>query len=249
MGLSAELARTIETFADAEATATDIDQAWRHVVELPARSIAGCDGASVCIRARTMVCLASSDERSHELDLLQHRTDRGPCPAAAVTSSVQHTGDIYAERRWPVFTKPAAASGIRSIVAMPLVHDGRTLGTFSLYGTERRAFDAVAHQAAQLLAGHVARALVARARLSAADRHLVDVREARPMGASPGCRGELERAQALLMTRYRISSALAYDLLKQSSQQLNVKLREVTHHVVTTGEIPTSDSRSATPTT
>src|SRR5688500_10268387 len=117
MGLSAELAQAVATFSDEAATAAEIDRAWSLIVELPTRAIPGCDGASVCVRARTMVCLAASDDRCHQLDLLQHRTDRGPCPAAAATGSAQHTGDIYAERRWPVFTKPAASLGIRSIAA------------------------------------------------------------------------------------------------------------------------------------
>ena len=40
------------------------------------------------------------------------------------------------------------------------------------------------------------------------------------------------------MYRYRLTATAAFELLRTSSQELNVKLREVVEQVVDTGDLP-----------
>jgi AmiR/NasT family two-component response regulator len=46
------------------------------------------------------------------------------------------------------------------------------------------------------------------------------------------------RAEGVLMEREHITAHAAFDLLREASQHLNTKLREVAQQVVDTGEVP-----------
>jgi AmiR/NasT family two-component response regulator len=46
------------------------------------------------------------------------------------------------------------------------------------------------------------------------------------------------QAQGILMERERLSADQAFDILRVASQRLNVKLLEVAHRLVETGESP-----------
>jgi AmiR/NasT family two-component response regulator len=51
-------------------------------------------------------------------------------------------------------------------------------------------------------------------------------------------RDVIGQAKGILMERRRLSAGEAFDVLRRSSQQLNLKLAEVAQHLAETGELP-----------
>lgn len=56
-------------------------------------------------------------------------------------------------------------------------------------------------------------------------------------------RQRIGRAVGILVERYEISEDQAFEVLKESSQRRNVKLRDVAFQLVETGELPDAQGR------
>jgi hypothetical protein len=109
---------------------------------------------------------------------------------------------------------------------------GETIGALTLYGRLPRAFGATVRARALKFATVAAHALsVAHVRDQAAGR-LEDLQRALTT------RELIGQAQGILMERERITAEQAFDVLRVASQRLNVKLFEVAHRLVETGESP-----------
>jgi hypothetical protein len=111
--------------------------------------------------------------------------------------------------------------------------DGAPPGTGSLniYGLTPDAFDEDAVEIGAILAAHAslaARAVGERASLEQLDRHLEEALLSRDV---------IGQAKGILMERLKTTPEKAFEILKDSSQRLNLKLREVARNVAETGEM------------
>lgn len=78
-----------------------------------------------------------SDPQAVELEQLQLGLGEGPCLEAHRTGTVVVAPDLWAEaERWPVYASSAAALGIRSVHAFPLLMGGIRLGVMDVYRRE-----------------------------------------------------------------------------------------------------------------
>jgi AmiR/NasT family two-component response regulator len=73
---------------------------------------------------------------------------------------------------------------------------------------------------------------------TAAHSHEEEERKAVQLQAALATREMIGQAQGILMERERISPDHAFDILRQASQHLNIKLRVVAQGLVDTGERP-----------
>ncbi|MFB9924578.1 GAF and ANTAR domain-containing protein [Amycolatopsis halotolerans] len=79
--------------------------------------------------------VASSDEGTRMLELLQLQTEQGPCLDAYRSGQSVTIEDIAAEAvRWPNFARMAGAAGFRSAQAIPLRLRKQVIGTLNLFG-------------------------------------------------------------------------------------------------------------------
>jgi hypothetical protein len=98
----------------------------------------------------------------------------------------------------------------------------------NLYGRHPAVFDEYSQAVGGLLAAHAAIALSAVREQERAD-HLEDaLRSSREIGMAIG----------VLMGRDTMTRETAFGLLRQTSQHLNRKLREIAAEVVDTGQLP-----------
>jgi AmiR/NasT family two-component response regulator len=74
--------------------------------------------------------------------------------------------------------------------------------------------------------------------LSVAHSHENEERRAANFHAALSSRETIGEATGILMERERITPEQAFDVLRQASQHLNVKLREVAQNLIDTGEDP-----------
>jgi GAF domain-containing protein len=135
--------------------------------------------------------------------------------------------DTQTESRWPTWAAIAATIGYRSMIGVPLDTTERTIGTLNLYDSRPHHFATADLQVAHILARHAAIALSR-------------VRESDNLWRAIDSRKLIGQAQGILMERYDLDDARAFEVLRRYSQDHNVKLREVAQRVVDTRTLPDS---------
>lgn len=228
----AEIARAL--FAPDSTTAT-----LQRIVDVAASTIDGCDLAGILvIEDGEVVTAAASDPLVHRLDQLQAETGEGPCLDASSTGSSYYAADIADDRRWRTFGPLAAEVGVRSVLAHFLSPDRSS--ALNLYARRPGAFGPTDRTQGVLFATLAQLALGSASEREADDQRAVEFRDALRS------RELIGQAQGILMEREHLTADQAFDVLRQSSQRLNVKLRAVAESFVRTGEAPPRPSRRST---
>ena len=151
--------------------------------------------------------------RSRIVDAIQAEVGEGPCVDAVREPEVFVTGDLTSER-WPQFSRRAHdETGVMSILSIRLFVERDTMGALNLYSRAADAFDASDVALAAVFATHAAMAMTAARREANLERKA----ESRISSAGP-------RASSC---RCGTSATTSFDLLRQASQQLNIKLSAV----------------------
>ena len=209
-----------------------VDETLDHVVRLAVATIEGCDVAGVFLAERDGITTrAHTSPLVADIDALQHRTDEGPCLDAVTDGIPYYASDLVQEHRWPKFSPLAAAAGIRSVFAVPLLTPG-PVGALNLYAHLPEAFGVVDRARGVLLAA------LASSAVSNAQTHADEERRAANLQAALITREVIGQAQGILMERERITATQAFDVLRRASQHLNRKLHEIAETLVDTGEGP-----------
>jgi hypothetical protein len=207
----------------------DVDETLQLAVDLASELIVGCDLADVMFwQAGGATTPVSTDPLALALDAVQAEAGEGPCVLAATAEPIVVANDLANDDRFPVFGPRAATLGARSALSYQLFPDreqGARLGAMNVYGRRTDAFDADAVEIGAVFATHCATVLAA-----------VIAREG--FEAALASRDVIGQAKGILMERHRLTATGAFELLRQGSQELNVKLREVAQHVVDTGVLP-----------
>jgi GAF domain-containing protein len=109
--------------------------------------------------------LVATAEEIAVLDAVQYVAG-GPCVEAAETDRVnEFEPDLLNEDRWRLFAEATAAHAVHSTLTLPVLSDGRVVGTVNLYAASRRAFVGQHEQLAEVFGAWAAGA-VANADLS-----------------------------------------------------------------------------------
>jgi transcriptional regulator with GAF, ATPase, and Fis domain len=180
-------------------------------------------------QAATVAC---SDDLGSEVNHLQYTLGEGPCLAALQAGLAMQVEDAAAERRWPSFCGQAAARGVRSVLALPLIAQDQTVGVLNLYALAAAAFGADETQRAEQFAETAAGALALGLRL------VSYAALTEQLQASLASRAVIDQAVGIIMAQQRCTQDAAFAALRSASQHRNVKLREVAREVVAdiTGE-------------
>jgi GAF domain-containing protein len=230
--LTSELALDFSQTARVLFGAGDVGETLSQVAKLAVVTIEACEFAGIFLVKRGgLESTAHTDPLVLELDELQRRFGEGPCLDAVTHGVTLYADELSDDPRWSEFGPEAMARGIRSVLAVPLLGDG-TLGALNLYARFRQAFGVVDRARGLLLAAMGGLAA------SAARTHEDEARRAENLQAALVTRELIGQAQGILIERERITADQAFGILRQASQHLNIKLREVAQNLVDTGERP-----------
>ena len=124
--------RIVETFVELADTMVDNFDVIEFMHRLVERSMELMDCAEVGLllanAAGSLQVMASSGERSEALELLQSRTEEGPCLECYRDSRLVFSEDLAADTgRWPTFAPAAVQNGIKSVHAIPMRVHSRTM--------------------------------------------------------------------------------------------------------------------------
>lgn len=184
-------------------------------------------GAGVTlVREGKKVTAAYTDDVVKDADTLQYELDEGPCLAAWHDATSYRIDSMADETRWPRWAPAAAAMGMASSISVPLLVRGDSIGAMKVYSTHPMAYDdshvrqlqMFAEQAAIVLAN--VQSYVQTQELS---DHLKEALKTRQL---------IGQATGIVMAREGVSAEEAFAMLRQASQNANVKLRDIAKNLV-----------------
>ena len=238
------LARVFADIAEQLYNANSFDDVLLRIANAAVSTIAGCRMASVTLCERSEYrTAASTDPAATAVDHAQYQSDEGPCLDAVDAPMVY--AQSFPDERWPTLASRPTESGVQSALSYRLAaassgtaDSGR--GSLNSYGVIPSAFNDTAQEIGFILAAHAsvaARAVDERSTVQSLGRDLQQALLSRDV---------IGQAKGILMERLEITPEDAFDLLRRSSQNLNVKLRDVARRLAETGEFRmTRTSRSA----
>ena len=212
--------------------ADSFDDVLLRIADAAVSTVAGCQMASVTLSERSGYrTAASTDSAATAVDHAQYQAHEGPCLDAVNAPMVY--AEAFPDERWPTLASRPTESGVHSALSYRLATaSGGTSdsggGSLNSYGVTADAFSDTAQEIGLILAAHAsvaARAVDERSTLQNLGRGLQQALLSRDV---------IGQAKGILMERLKITPEDAFDLLRRSSQHLNVKLREVARGVAET---------------
>jgi len=175
--------------------------------------------------------VSASDEHARFVELLQAHTEQGPCVESIHTGGVVNSPDLAAEtERWPEFVPAAMRAGFRSIHAIPMRLDGRTVGGVNLLHTSTWTLSRSDEMLARVLADLATLGLAQERDLRRADRLAEQTLQ------SLNDRVELAQAVGMVAGSLNVDPDRARAVLVERARQDRTTLRGVAR-AVTTGAL------------
>jgi len=202
------------------------------MVQRAVSTIDGCDFAGLFLVDGSIVTTpVYTDPIVKEADAFQLLTGEGPCLDAITQGFMFYGADLGNDPRWTHFSPLAIATGIRSVLALPLAVNSQR-GALNLYARHPAAFAVMDQTKASIL---VSLASVA---LSVAHTHEDEERRMVNLQSALASREIIGEAVGILMERQGFTVEQAFDVLRRASWHLNIKVQEVAQKLVETGEDP-----------
>lgn len=218
--LSSQFAQLTHALLNATTIAAVLDK----VVEATSHIVPGADLVSITLRGPdgTFHTPIETAPVAVDLDQVQYTTGEGPCVHAAQLSGPGHalSDDLATEPVWPTFGPAAASRGFHAALATTLLtaQPPHLSGALNVYSHRRHAFDDHARDLALLLATHASLALATAHALTTAELRNAHLHKA------IDTRDVIGQAKGILMQRRGCTADEAFDLLRRTSSDLNIKL-------------------------
>ncbi|WP_432939407.1 ANTAR domain-containing protein [Kribbella sp. CA-253562] len=127
--------------------------------------------------------------------------------------------DVVRDLRWPAWTAAATRAGISSALILRMDVRKSAVGTLALYGAQPRAFNTLSDTLRVSLAKHAAVA-VATARH---EEFMIEAVDSRKF---------VGQAVGILMERYDIDESIAFRILKEYSQDNNLRVHDTAEQLI-----------------
>jgi GAF domain-containing protein len=218
------LADSLVSGFDVVALFDDLAGACVELLDVTAAGLMLADSAG---RLRVM---ASSDERSRLLELLEIQNDAGPCLDCYRGGQPVVAGDLTTEDgRWPTFAEEAVRVGFWAVYAVPMRLRDETIGALNLFHRRPRAVSDAGLRLAQALAD-VATIGILQQRAVRRSADLAD-----QLQVALNSRLVIEQAKGVLAEREQVEMSPAFEMLRKYARHTGRKLSEVAAAVVSGG--------------
>lgn len=219
------LARNLGNLAREMRAETEIAPLWQRIAEAAVHEVSGAEHAGLSLVTRAgVITEAATDEVVIRLDQRQYELDEGPALSSLREQITVRSHDLRQETRWPRFAAAAMEAGICSTLSVRLFVAEDSLGVLNVYATKPNVFTDHDESAALLLAAHAAIAMKG-------------VKIETNLRAAVESRDVIGQAKGILMERFKVDQAEAFQMLVAASQGTNRKLRDVAELLATTGEL------------
>jgi len=207
-------------------TQGDLRDNLERLVRLSARVIRQTSGVSISMLVDgSAATVATTDQVTLELDLVQYDNSEGPCLVALGGPTVR-IGYIPADERFPHFAIGAADRRVLSSLSVPVKHEDVIVGSLNLYSHERDAFDDEAAAMAGVFAAEAAVAIVT----SETFRQAQSIRQR--LQAAHDTAAQVSTAQGVLMALHGCSAAQARALIESAADQNGERLVDAAERII-----------------
>lgn len=197
------------------------------VVALAKRTIPNCDGAGINLLVEgEPTTTAVSDRLVVEVDLVQYETGEGPCLAAMSDSKAIRIDVIERDTRFSRFAPGALALDVNSVLSIPLVARGTSVGALNLYSHLPDAFDAGTEEAARPMADLAAETIAT----SPLYAYALDMVEG--LMETLESRALIDRATGVIMAIEHVTGEEALDRLRELAMASGQSMRTVADWVL-----------------
>lgn len=223
--------------------ATGPDEFFQELAAFSATFLSPANSRIYCnimvLRRKKPITVVCSSPCARAMDELQYSFGDGPCLISMKTGTTIHVADTVEEQRWPEYSRAVAATGVGSILGVPLPLEDESSAALNVYSSETQGFSRQDIARAELFARHAAKALTIELRLAQADetRH--------NLHAAMKSRTAIDIAVGVLIGQNRCSQETALNILRRASSTRNIKLRDVALYVIAsaaTASAPWPDS-------
>jgi hypothetical protein len=224
---SADTTETVATFEALAAmmyAADDYGDIYRSICEAAVRLVDGCDHASLMLLRRgESYTAAATDDVAEHIDALERAIGDGPCLDAITDEAAYVDADLTDGSPWPGLDhRVMAETPVRGMAGFRLINAGQKTGALNLFSDTPGALTQRSVDQAILLVSFVSVALLAaQEKLSAAT-----------LRAGLASNREIGKAVGLMMAFHHVDDETAFSILRQASQDMNLKLVEVAREII-----------------
>lgn len=186
--------------------------------------VPGCDHASILLKRKNdYVTVAATDAVARRVDDLERELGEGPCVDAIEEETAQVEPDLHAFSQWPTLAQRLLRdTPVRGMMAFRLMVDQHKVGALNLFSDTPGAFDSYAAGRAIIMASFASVAAAAAARGE----------DAEGLRSALLSNREIGKAVGMLMVLNDIDEPRAFEVLRRSSQDFNIKLTDVAKAVI-----------------
>jgi GAF domain-containing protein len=191
-------------------------------------------GAGVCLgddHGRLRFATATNDTIT-QLETLQQDSQQGPCHIAYTTNEAVLVRDLTESTEWPKLADAALRAGLVSVAGIPMMFDGRAVGSLDIYDDHVRDWTDQDTAAARVLADIATGYLVHASELDQARR----VNE--QLEAALRSRMIIEQAKGVLAGERNITVDQAFAVLRKHARSRNAPIHAIAKAVVELGLRP-----------
>jgi GAF domain-containing protein len=212
----------MDALAKTLASPADVDTALAVLTSGAVEAVPGADCASISVRHPDgkLETVAPTDPVICDLDARQYELQEGPCYDTVTSDSFTVTFDLDSDPRWPSYGPAAAGAGFHAQLAVLLTDNGKGRTALNLYAAQPHKFTTDSIEFAEMFASHAAVAMGY-------------VRTMGQVGQALASRKVIGQALGIISERYQIDEDRAFDFLLRTSQDSNIKIREVAEQIVT----------------
>lgn len=172
-------------------------------------------------RGREISTVAASGLLATQVDQIQYEFNQGPCLESMKINAVVEVPDLGVEHRWEEYRIHASAHGVRSSLSVPLAVGGDAVGAVNLYSPVTNHFPEPTARLVKVFAKQ------ASTLLSVVLRQAREAQIGEQMQEALLTRAVIDQAMGIVMGQQRCTGSEAFAVLRQASQERNVKLVDV----------------------
>ena len=212
----------------------DLSRALQRIAQVACAAPIGADeaGVTLTLKGHPEVVVVQGPA-SFALEHAQLDAQSGPGLNALRNKRVTFVDPISSTmQRWPAFAAAAIEHEVTRSLSLPLTCDESSVGALTIYGTNSAQFNRRELDRAQRFSQLVSTALTN----AQAYWRSVEIRE--NLSIALETRDIIGQAKGILMATGAISADQAFAMLRDASQHLNRKLRDIALEVTLTGRLP-----------